>query len=1632
MKTNKTLSYLFITAAVMLAALLLTAPAFAEGESPPAEPAPQESAEPTEAPLQEETPPEELSPPEAVEEAPDQEENIQPPAEDAETQQDPTPQEDPAAEDTGTDETAAVVEALAQADLSLAGADGETVSLASTQGEQATIAPDPYFRVGTQYYRWLPIGGDCAPWIAQGDICDNTSATPIQAAIDYIQMNGTIPTDRKIYVETGVYSDIVEINGSLDNLGTLNGLIGVDGSAKVFLNGSLTIKNLSGGFTLQGFTVNNMVDFLDMAGNIVLKDVRATNSSGTGIRINNAASAVSFDGVHASNNVGRGALINNTAAGKPYNVTIKNSTFDENDDGAGNVYGLDIKTLGKVTIENVSASRNRGAGINLDTDFSALTVKNAVLMSNNPNPPNPSMGFGLYANSSAKANIILDMVSASDNKGIGNAIYLGTAGTVTVNNTIAYGNTGWGMSINNTAGSGGVRVTNSKLINNNGGSGLTINSLGPVYLSSIDASQNNSNGAFISTQNTVTITSDKKLGYLGANDFSSNGNYGLYVSTSKAIAISNVIADNNFFANIYLDNTSGTAGVTIKKTLPSTQYDTFYNSASGSTHYHGLDIRSKGAVQVEYLIADDNANSGIVITNDGSAQSPGIKVLYAEAHRNGEYGLNLESKGSVTFTNTSANNNGQSSLRDGARIYTLSGTSGGVTITGINGYTCTFNENSRRGIFIYALGNVSFKNVEASLNQQSTYIDILSASSPKTVKVVNMSASGVTSTSGLEVYSTGTITLESFSAIGNKNYGAVLENHSGTGSISVKNSVFNDNESFSGLTALSSRNITLNGVQALRNAVHGVYLDNCRFSGGGCSGNGSVTISSGKNIYNEFSHHADTGVYIVSRGHVSLSNIIATHNGNRGVYIYNSWDSSASGNVTISSAANMRNTISHNENYGLYILSRGNISVSNVDAFANRWFGAYLYNPFSPQIRTVRVKDSTFVRNEGTGLEIETLGLVTIQGVDSSHNSRFQRTVTLGGAGVSDVLSSEYEHDTHSFTVSSAGTPYAITLNSLFFTPYLELRGPDGALIDSGSGGGGTPAGMSGTLTTLGEYTIHVMSADGLGSGQYNLDLGGSGYSLDAYRGVSVYNSNGSGGVKILYSSKMGYGLRAGHNTHDGLRVMSNGAVSVDRAAVTYNGQSGIAITNTHTSENPVTLSNSTIAGMYEYGVNINSKGNITLNKVISLSNRRTGATLQNSSAAVNRWVKVTNSAFSNTIESDNLGIFSKGNITLTNIEASNSQGSGTNGATIYNAISGANGNVTVNGKLNVFDNNAVYGLAIDSYGDIALTNVMASNNGERGISASNNYVGLTKKITLTATGGKTMNTLHNNGSSNLRLYSNGTISINKTESIGAASGAWIYNVTAADFRKISVSNSVFKTATDDGLWISAKGMVQLTNIWASDNGGYGIIVSNTAAVGEDVIATAVTVKNNTNHGLDISSAGMVKIDRSTASGNNGYGIYAINTTGTEAIQVLNTTSALNAMSGIWMYSNGPLTIKNTNTISNLGHGIYFSGQNSGATVTLSNVYSAMNQQYGIDLAAVQDVTISGTTAAVNGSSVSNGDGLRIESNGSGVVTLSKSTFIGNYGNGVELIDVATFTQSNTVIFANDVDGSGDDDLYQH
>ena len=172
------------------------------------------------------------------------------------------------------------------------------------------------------------------PCVRVSNIICSVSATPITAAINYIKTNGLIPTDKKVYIEQGSYTENVSIDGSTSiPLSQLVGLIGVDGSSLTTLNGTVTVTNTKSGFTLQGLNItgssaNGLVTFDSNTGALQITDVVAKNTNKPavmGLWSPIRPALVTLTNVDSSDNVDEGAKI--TATG---NVTINNSSFDRN------------------------------------------------------------------------------------------------------------------------------------------------------------------------------------------------------------------------------------------------------------------------------------------------------------------------------------------------------------------------------------------------------------------------------------------------------------------------------------------------------------------------------------------------------------------------------------------------------------------------------------------------------------------------------------------------------------------------------------------------------------------------------------------------------------------------------------------------------------------------------------------------------------------------------------------------------------------------------------------------------------------------------------------------------------------------------------------------------------------------------------------------------------------------------------------------------------------------------------------------------------------------------------------------------------------------------------------------------
>ena len=168
---------------------------------------------------------------------------------------------------------------------------------------------------------------------------------------------------------------------------------------------------------------------------------------------------------------------------------------------------------------------------------------------------------------------------------------------------------------------------------------------------------------------------------------------------------------------------------------------------------------------------------------------------------------------------------------------------------------------------------------------------------------------------GLVIATRGNITLTRVEALDDMGIGALLDNRSGTGSVSIMNSQFNNDATFFGshsLEVYSNNVINLTNVVAI--SSDGVLLDNSTAS------NKAITIKSGL-----FDNHAYNGLEVVSMGPITLTNVSVSGNGGVGIGYGASLDNSSSitaAPVTLTGI----NNFNYNGTFGILVLSAGKIT----------------------------------------------------------------------------------------------------------------------------------------------------------------------------------------------------------------------------------------------------------------------------------------------------------------------------------------------------------------------------------------------------------------------------------------------------------------------------------------------------------------------------------------------------------------------------------------------------------------------------------------------------------------------------------------------------------------------------------
>jgi putative surface-exposed virulence protein len=870
----------------------------------------------------------------------------------------------------------------------------------------------------------------------------------------------------------------------------------------------------------------------------------------------------------------------------------------------------------------------------------------------------------------------------------------------------------------------------------------------------------------------------------------------------------------------------------------------------------------------------------------------------------------------------------------------------------------------------------------------------------------------------LEVHTQGNITLNNVQVYdadntnaGNYASGAVLDNTSGTGSVTVTNSQFGENQ-HDGLDISSKGAITLNTVSANINGV-GAELDNCLESGGVCQNHtaSAVTITSSEFTLNE-SHIGDSGLQVDSNGAITLNAVTDVDNGfsgtGYGASLNNCNDSLIGTCSTMGKAVTITNSsLSLNKGDGLDVTSGGAISLNTVSADGNGGYGASLdnCNLFVGACTT----NSQAITLTGTNIFDSNTGHV----LDPHSSDVSGLDVLSGGTITTDSLEANDNTGGKGVELYNAGAASSLPVT-----------------VSAASNFSGNTNGDGLDIYSKGAISVTNLMAD------YN---GGNGAYLD--------NINSSATPSIVTVS----GTNGFNNNlyYDGLSVSSNGAISLNNITADYNGTGGVSghyfdgiqadNSGAHTAQSITLTGNNDLSDNGYSGAEFTATGAVTLNDVNAVCNGYAGLDcISTQTGGVGLLIENdylpspslhpqavtllgTNNISSN--DEDNLDVKTFGAIKISNLTANDSDNG--DGANLYFAngsSSDLTGAVTLSGTNFISDNQgADGGLNIDSNGAVSLSNITADGNGGgSGVNVENYYPGSAKPQSVTLLG---TNNISSNYGDDLDVGSYGVVTISNliANLSGTGDGVDLYSNSITSGNVTLKGVNTFNDDAGYGLYVFAKGTITASNLTANGTAnGTGVELHNTSATSSAVTLTGSNIFNNNPYdGLDIYSNGTVILSTLTANGNGDTGVYIYNipTSGssTPAVTLTGTNTFNNDVgSGLLVHSKGAINASNLNAIGAIhiseSDGVAFDTTGS-VTLTGTNTFDDYGGD-GLRVNAHGNITAGNLTAILDGYDGLFDYGVLLSTNGN--VSLSgNNNFDDNYNDGIDILNKGTITTNN-------------------
>ncbi len=271
-------------------------------------------------------------------------------------------------------------------------------------------------------------------------------------------------------------------------------------------------------------------------------------------------------------------------------------------------------------------------------------------------------------------------------------------------------------------------------------------------------------------------------------------------------------------------------------------------------------------------------------------------------------------------------------------------------------------------------------------------------------------------------------------------------------------------------------------------------------------------------------------------------------------------------------------------------------------------------------------------------------------------------------------------------------------------------------------------------------------------------------------------------------------------------------------------------------------------------GLRIDTYGIVVMNKVNAVSNEGYGAWIDNDAATTPVNVTITGGKF-NSNESG-LRVVSKGVITVSGIQAS-SNTLGDYGAYLDNRAD-TSGNKGINVLKSFFNNNAVTGLGVRTYGAVVLnTNEASGNITGMGVDVNNDY-SKAKPVSILSTYGA--NNFNSNSGHNLQIYSNGAVVLSKVTADDSTNGTGIRIFNYSGSGTVSLTTITTRYNSETGLLVDTSANVTingLTNMFNCAEAGtwYALSISTNETITARVTISNSIITSNVDRGIGLNLA---------------------------------------------------------------------------------------------------------------------------------------------------------------------------------